>query len=196
MKSLSLVCFLICLVFVSSRASFKSQLKLKKSESEACLKTSAFSAQAFLQVYLVSDTGKAMNRCTNCGPTANGVADTASVMGNVGDSSAKWRMYIGCEGKVAFQSIESGNYISRCRTCWQNALYVDGVFVVPDSGNDSVVQWNLINNGDGTYSFQGDIGNYLARCNKCVTGETVSDFAFVHATTNTVAYAKWKIVVF
>jgi hypothetical protein len=173
--------------------SLKSKLNLKK--SKAC-QTVIFSPTSYLKVYLVSDTGFALARCNNCGPTANGVADTAAVYGKCGDSFAQWRMFTGCDGQVAFQSIDTGKYIARCRNCWQSAAYVDGLFIVTGEANDSVAQFTMISNDDGTYGFKGDLGNYLARCHNCVTGATQSDFAFEHTNDPTAAYARWKVVVF
>lgn len=184
MKSLSLVLFIAFLALASS----KSFLRGKK--SEACSKTGGFGATSFIKVYLVADTGKFLARCNGCGSAA--YSDSASIHGVVGNSWAQWKLYPGCDGKVALQA-DSGKYLARCNNCWYGGSYPDAAFVHEAGNGNSYDQWTLINNGDGTYGLKADTGRYLARCNGCVSGGSTSDFAFVHATDPSAAYAKWKI---
>jgi len=186
MKSLSLVCFLVCLIVASSRLSFKSQLK----KSESCSKSHGFGSNSFIKVYLISDIGLALARCNGCGSAA--YPNSAGVHGNIGDSFAIWKLYPGCNGAVALQA-DSGLYLGRCNGCWNGEAYPNSAFVHVTDPTVSYGNWLMINNDDGTYSFQSDTGDYLARCNGCVTGGAKPNFAFVHATSDSVAYAKWKI---
>lgn len=184
MKSLSLICFLICLVFASSR------MTLKKSmfKSNSC--SAGFGSNSFIRVYLLADTGKAIARCNGCGSAA--YPDSAGVHGNIGDSFAIWKLYPGCDGTVALQG-DTGKYLARCNGCWSSAAYSDSAFVHATDPTQAYAHWLMINNGDGTYSFQSDTGKYLARCNGCVTGGAKSDFAFVHAGDTSGSWVRWRI---
>ena len=188
MKSLSLMCILIFLVIATSSLSIKSKFTKKAT----CTTTPQFNSNLWYKVYIISDTGKGIARCNNCGQGS--YPDSAAVHGNIGDSWAIWKLYPGCNGQVAIRSVDTNKYLARCNKCWKKAAYPDSAFVHATNPNDSWAHWTMINNGDGTYSFKSDTGKYLARCNNCVTGGAKSDFAFVHATSNTGSWVRFKLV--
>ena len=155
---------------------------MKKLKSEA--------STAYLNVYLISDIGKLLARCNNCGSAA--YSDSAAVHGAIGDSFAKFKMFFVTTDKVVLQA-DTGKYVARCNGCWTSAAYSDAAFIHSTNPSDSWAEWTLTANSDGTYGFLGDNGKYLARCNGCVTGGAKSDFAFVHESNPANSWAKWKI---
>lgn len=189
MRSLTVMCFLICLIMITSALSFKPGALLKKPEE--ITKTPEFNSNFWIKVYIISDIGKAIARCYDCGPAA--YHDSAAIHGNIGEIWATWKLYPGCNGQVAIQSADTGKYLARCYNCWNSATYLDFAFVHATDPNESWAHWIMINNDDGTYSFQSDTGKYLARCSNCVIGGFKSDYAFVYASSNSESSARFSL---
>jgi hypothetical protein len=115
----------------------------------------------FGRVNLLSDNGKYLARCQDCG---NGIfSDSAGV--HITDPSlpqAIWTLEI-VGNQVAFKA-DSGKYLAHCDTCWKGANYKDAVFVHLSSLSKACALWTPVYLGGRKWAFQSDVGYYLARC--------------------------------
>lgn len=143
-------------------------------------------------VNLLSDIGKYLSKCSNCGSGA--YPDSASVSEK--DPSKPWAIWTAerVGDLVALKSSETGNYLSRCNNCWGSGAYADSAFVhITSLDGNPYALWKPVNVGSGKWALQADTGKFLARCNNCVPGGNFSNYAFVHSTNQNDAWAQWTV---
>jgi hypothetical protein len=163
-----------------------------------------YADQPIVVVLKSADSGNLLARCRGCVP-GGAKPDNAAV--HVSEKEwntakyAQWELRKLDNGKYALKSVDSGNYLARCRGCVPGGAKPDSAFVhvTEEKVNTApYAQWELRKLDNGKYALKSvDSGNYLARCRGCVPGGAKPDNAFVHVTeeeVKTAPYAQWEII--
>jgi hypothetical protein len=135
-----------------------------------------------------ADNGQYLRLCTNCGGSYPSAASVESTT----DSNTSWKI-IRVGDQISIQS-NNGNYLSRCRNCWNWGAYADSAFVHLNNNNEPYSKWTPVKQSNGKWAFRSDNGKYLARCNGCAfTKCGVANLAFVHESNPSNPWAQWTL---
>eukprot|EP00951_Prasinocladus_malaysianus_P016240 scaffold126206_cov17-Prasinocladus_malaysianus.AAC.2 len=144
-------------------------------------------------VALIADTGYAVGRCKECVNDCN-MQDQAMVYVSpfsLNESpSAHWKLDTLANGKIAFRSVETDLYLSRCNGCTPGSI----VF-----GHRYCARRIRVRQPVGPVRHCADTGNYVGRCHDCYSnGAGYPDSLMVHVASNSSSdlppYALFELV--
>jgi len=97
-------------------------------------------------------------------------------------------------GKIALKA-DTGNYVTRCRSCVVNGAYEDFVTIHVTDPSLEYAQFTpeLLNNGK--YVLRADTGKYVTRCRICSPWAAYEDTVTIHISNpKDEPAAQWQVV--